>query len=203
MPDDTSKYSWPEEPQRTLIGKNISRVDGPIKVTGRAKYTYDVHPKGMLFGKVLRCPYAHAKVVSIDTSAAEAMSGVKAVQIVQGPGSEIFWAGDDIVAVAAVDEPTAADAVRAIKVEYERLPHFVNDFEQPQNVPEDTNPVSMGDLANMLSNQVPDPQIIATIQRKGISFDVPQGAVDQMKQNGVGDEIIKALQAAPKKEAQN
>ena len=54
-------------------------------------------------------------ITSIDTSAAEKMAGVKAVQIIQKPGTEIFWAGDEIVGVAAVDEPTAEDAVRAIK----------------------------------------------------------------------------------------
>src|SRR5207244_4953296 len=58
-------YKWPEPEQRSLIGKRISRVDGPVKVSGRAKYTYDVHRPGMLYGKVLRSPYAHAKVVSI------------------------------------------------------------------------------------------------------------------------------------------
>src|SRR5438105_9498280 len=106
--DEGKQYAWPAAEQRSYIGKRLSRVDGPVKVSGRAKYTYDVHRPGMLYGKVLRSPYAHAKVVSIDTSAAEKMPGVKAVHIVQDVGSEIYWAGDDVVAVAAVDEPTAA-----------------------------------------------------------------------------------------------
>src|SRR5215468_4752049 len=59
MADETNKYSWPAAEQRTLIGKRISRVDGPDKVSGRAKYTYDVHRPGMLYGKVVRCPYPH------------------------------------------------------------------------------------------------------------------------------------------------
>jgi xanthine dehydrogenase YagR molybdenum-binding subunit len=96
MPD----YSWPTEEKRILIGKRISRVDSPVKVSGQAKYTYDVKRPDMLFGKVLRCPYAHAKVVSIDTAAAEKMPGVKAIHIIQGPNANIHWAGDDIVAVA-------------------------------------------------------------------------------------------------------
>ncbi len=62
------------------------------------------------------------------------MPGVKAVEIIQKPGTEIFWAGDEIVAVAAVDEGTAEDAVRAIKVQYEVLPHFVSDAEPPKNI---------------------------------------------------------------------
>ena len=122
-----AEYKWPEEGKRSLIGKRIKRLDGPEKVTGRAKYTFDINRPGMLFGKILRSPHAHAKIVSIDTSAAEAMPGVKAVKIIQGPGTEIQWAGDEIVIVAAVDEPTAEDAVRAIKVRYEKLPHFVNE----------------------------------------------------------------------------
>ena len=120
-----AEYKWPAPAERTLIGKRISRVDGPVKVSGHAKYSYDYNPKGLLFGKVLRCPYAHARITSIDTSAAEKMPGVKAVQVVQKPGTEVLWAGDDIVAVAAVDEPTAEDAIRAIQVKYEVLPEIL------------------------------------------------------------------------------
>src|SRR5258708_14744958 len=102
--DGASQYSWPTPEERPLLGKRISRVDGPVKVSGQAKYTYDVHRPGMLYGKVLRSPYAHAKVVSVDTSAAEKMPGVKAVHVIQDAGSEIYWAGDDVVAGASVDE---------------------------------------------------------------------------------------------------
>ncbi|MEE9166928.1 MAG: xanthine dehydrogenase family protein molybdopterin-binding subunit [Candidatus Neomarinimicrobiota bacterium] len=123
MPD----YRWPEREKRRLIGKRISRVDGPAKVSGKAKYTYDVKRPGMLYGKILRCPYAHAKILSIDASKAERMPGVKAVKVIQDPGTEIFWAGDEIVGVAAVDETTADDAIRSIEVQYEVLPHLVVD----------------------------------------------------------------------------
>jgi len=122
-----AEYKWPDPDKRSLIGKRISRVDGPDKVSGKAKYNSDLNRPGMLHGKVLRSPHAHAKIVSIDTSAAERMAGVKAVHIIQKPETEIRWAGDEIVAVAAVDEPTAADAIRAIKVTYEVLPHLVID----------------------------------------------------------------------------
>jgi xanthine dehydrogenase YagR molybdenum-binding subunit len=120
-------YKWPEAEKRSYIGKRISRTDGPDKVSGRAKYTYDINRPGMLFGKVLRSKYANAKIVSIDTSAAEKMPGVKAVTLIVKPGAEVRWANAELAAVAAVDEPTAEDAVRAIKVEYERLPHLVID----------------------------------------------------------------------------
>jgi xanthine dehydrogenase YagR molybdenum-binding subunit len=122
-----AEYKWPEEGKRSHIGKRISRIDGPDKVSGRAKYTYDMNRPGMLFGKVVRSPYAHAKVVSIDTSVAEKMPGVKAVKIIQESGKEIHWAGADIVAVVAETEGQAEDAARAVKVQYEKLPHLVNE----------------------------------------------------------------------------
>src|SRR5438270_11327726 len=109
MPDDNTKYGWPAAGQRLLIGKRLSRVDGPDKVSGRAKYTYDVHRPEMLYGKVVRSPHAHAKVVSVDTAAAEKMPGVNAVHVIQGPGSEIQWAGDDGVVIASVADRTATD----------------------------------------------------------------------------------------------
>ncbi|MGH9898223.1 MAG: xanthine dehydrogenase family protein molybdopterin-binding subunit, partial [Pyrinomonadaceae bacterium] len=120
-------YKWPEADKRTLIGKRISRVDGAVKVSGKAKYSYDMNRPGMLYGKIVRCPHARAKIVSIDTSAAEKMPGVKAVRIIQDAGTEIHWLGDEVVGIAAVDEPTAEDAARAIKINYEVLPHLVID----------------------------------------------------------------------------
>ncbi|HKI06338.1 MAG TPA: xanthine dehydrogenase family protein molybdopterin-binding subunit [Thermoanaerobaculia bacterium] len=120
-------YSWPDAKDRRLIGQRISRLDGPAKVTGRAKYTYDLKPSGMLWAKVLRCPHAHARILRLDVSAAKAMPGVKAVRVIQGQGTEIQWALDDVVAVAATSEDIAEDALRAIVVEYEVLPHQVKD----------------------------------------------------------------------------
>ena len=130
-----AQYQWPEASKRKLIGKSMNRVDGPAKASGRAKYTYDIVRPNMLYGDSVKCPYAHARVKSIDTSTAEKMAGVKAVHVIHGPDDgakgEVFWAGTDIVAVAAVDEPTARDAVRAIKVEYEQLPHLVENEKEP------------------------------------------------------------------------
>ena len=62
-----------------------------------------------------------------DTSEAERLPGVEAVYVVQEPGTEIHWAGDDVVAVAAVEEQIAEDAIRRVKVEYEKLPHLVRE----------------------------------------------------------------------------
>ncbi len=125
-------YHWPEAGKRILIGKRISRLDGPIKASGRAKYTYDVNRPGMLHGKMLLSPHAHAKIVSIDTSAAEAMPGVKAVHVILEPGREVKWAGQEIIAVAAETEEQARDAARAVRVQYEKLPHLVSDVEPAQ-----------------------------------------------------------------------
>ena len=70
---------WPK--QRRLLGTKIERLDGPDKATGKAKYSYDVNRPGMLHAKMLRSPHAHAKIKSIDTSAARTAPGVKAVAV--------------------------------------------------------------------------------------------------------------------------
>jgi xanthine dehydrogenase YagR molybdenum-binding subunit len=124
-----AEYKWPDEGKRSLIGKRISRVDGPLKVSGKAKYTSDINRPGMLFGNVLRSPYAHAKIKSINIDDAKKIPGVVEVQIINDAGYEIQYAGAEIVAVAASNESAAIDAIRAIKVEYEKLPHFVNEQE--------------------------------------------------------------------------
>ena len=116
---------WPATPN--LIGKRIPRLDGLAKASGKAKYPSDVRPEGTLFGVMLYSPYAHAKVKSIDISAAEKMPGVKAVIAIAKAGTTLRYHGDDIAAVAAETEEQARDAVRAIKVEYEVLPHVATE----------------------------------------------------------------------------
>lgn len=136
-------YHWPPADKRSLIGKRISRLDGPWKSSGRAKYSYDVNRPNMLYGKMVFSPFAHAKVVSIDTSAAEAMPGVKAVEIMTEPGKEAFWAGHEIVAIAAETEEQARDASRRIQIRYEKLPHLVSD----------ANPAKAGEHTKQLAEQ--------------------------------------------------
>ena len=83
MPD----YQWPDAEHRTLIGKRISRVDSPDKVSGQARYTYDVQRPGLLFGKMLRCSLrALQNRQHRHQRGAEKMPGVKAVEIVQKAG---------------------------------------------------------------------------------------------------------------------
>src|SRR5262249_47413088 len=81
----------------------------------------------MLFGVMLFSPHAHAKVTSIDISDAEKMPGVKAVIAIAKPGATLRYHGDDIAAVAAETEEQARDAIRAIKVEYQVLPHVATE----------------------------------------------------------------------------
>jgi xanthine dehydrogenase YagR molybdenum-binding subunit len=120
-------YKWPPAEKRSLIGKRIPRIDGPAKSSGRAKYTYDMNRPGMLHAKLAYSPHAHAKVTGIDTSVAEKMPGVRAVQIIFPVGTEVRWAGQEIVAVAAETEEQARDAARAVRIQYDVLPHMVSD----------------------------------------------------------------------------
>jgi len=193
MPD----YSWPPPENRNLIGKRISRVDSPVKVSGRAKYTYDYNPSGMLYGKILRSPHAKAKIVTIDTSSAEKMPGVKAVQIAQKVGSTVQWAGDEVVGVAAVDEVTAEDAIRAIKVTYQPLPHLVSDAEPPAGAAETPGPLSVDDLEDMLDNQVRPREMAEQIQQYGITFKADDKTLEGLKSDGATDDVLAALRTAP------
>jgi xanthine dehydrogenase YagR molybdenum-binding subunit len=124
---NTPDYSWPPMEKRKVMGTSPKRLDGPVKSSGRAKYSSDLKPQGMLFGAYLISPHAHAKVTSIDTSAAEKVPGVKAVHVMAPAGTEVQYQGWEVAAVAATTEEIARDATRKIKVEYEVLPHFVKD----------------------------------------------------------------------------
>jgi xanthine dehydrogenase YagR molybdenum-binding subunit len=119
-----AKYSWPEKP--TLLGTPVKRLDGPDKVTGRARYTYDINRPGMLYGKMIRSPHAHARIVSVDLSQAEKAPGVKAVLAYKEPGAQVMYQGDPVAAIAADTEERAVDVSRLVRVRYETLPHLAN-----------------------------------------------------------------------------
>ncbi len=121
--DDVAGPGWGPNDKHALLNHRITRVDGPLKVSGAAKYTYDVRLPNMLYGRVRRCPHAHAKIKKFDSSAALRMPGVKA--IIQTPLTEFRFAGSPVAAVAATTPELAQDAARAIVVEYEVLPHVV------------------------------------------------------------------------------
>ncbi len=141
---------WDLDAKLAVVGKRISRVEGPEKVTGEAKYTLDYTPKdlpGLLYGRILRSPYPHARLERIDATKAQALPGVKAVLLFDkgegfnpgeilsvmsdGPGAEprdrvVIFAGEEVAAVAAESEAVAEDALRLIDVKYRRLPHVVD-----------------------------------------------------------------------------
>jgi len=120
------------------VGKSVPRIDGMGMVTGQTKYAFDVSFPNMLIGKMIRSPHPHAKIVSIDTSKAEALPGVRAVitakdtdKIKFGSNEYFFphttdqmaiesekvrYVGDEIGAVAAIDEETALEALKLIAV---------------------------------------------------------------------------------------
>ena len=126
------------------VGKPLQRLDGIDKVTGSARYAADIKLENMLHAKLLRSPHAHARVKHIDTSAAEKLPGVRAVaSILEVPKVIEYWfylrtekkkkqmflrdnvvrfVGDPVLAVAADDQATAAEALSLIKVDYDPLP---------------------------------------------------------------------------------
>ncbi|MGY9014112.1 MAG: xanthine dehydrogenase family protein molybdopterin-binding subunit [Rhodospirillales bacterium] len=146
-----SNYKW--------VGNNTPRPDGVDKVTGRARYGDDMILAGMLHAKILRSPHAHAKIISIDTSAAEALKGVKAVLTSEAipdhpmakppyapiindfhdisrnvmAREKVLYDGHAVAAVAATTEAIARKAVKLINVEYEALPHVLDPFEGAQS----------------------------------------------------------------------
>jgi xanthine dehydrogenase YagR molybdenum-binding subunit len=122
--DEDAGPGWGPNDKHTLLNKRTTRVDGPLKVTGAARYTYDQRLPGMLYGRILRCPHGHARVTKLDTDAASKIPGVKA--IVPAPLTEIRFAGGPVAAVAATTPEIAGDALRAIKVTYEVLRHVVH-----------------------------------------------------------------------------
>jgi xanthine dehydrogenase YagR molybdenum-binding subunit len=123
--------TWPKE--RRIIGTKVQRLDGPEKATGHAKYSYDINHPGMLHGRILRCPYAHAKLKSVDTTAAERIPGFKALHQIAKNGEEFFYVGQEILGVAADTEEHALDALRAVKVEYDVLDYLVKEEDALKN----------------------------------------------------------------------
>src|SRR5678815_4934899 len=111
-----SNFAYPPMESRKIMGKRISRVDGPEKAAGKAKYNSDVRPKDTLHAVILHCPHAHARVKSVDVSAAKAMTGVTAVELMVAEGDEIMWAMAEVLAVAATSEEIAREALGKIKV---------------------------------------------------------------------------------------
>ena len=136
-----------------VVGTRPDRPDGLDKVTGRAKYGADATAPGMLFGAIVRSPHAHARIIGIDASKAEAMNEVKAVvtraDFAEGltgedlnvlenvmAGEKALYDGHAVAAVAATTALAARDAARLVEVEYEILPHVTDvDAAMEKNAP--------------------------------------------------------------------
>ncbi|PYS70449.1 MAG: hypothetical protein DMF73_12865 [Acidobacteria bacterium] len=73
--DDVAGPGWGPNDKHALLNHRLTRVDGPLKVTGAANYTYDVRLPKMLYGRILRCPHGHARLKKFDSAAASAMPG--------------------------------------------------------------------------------------------------------------------------------
>jgi xanthine dehydrogenase YagR molybdenum-binding subunit len=126
LPDDEPiPWQWGE--QFSVLRKETPRIDGPLKATGSARYSYDIQMPGMLYGAILRSPHAHAMVGKVDLSEAQRKSGVIAALRVED--SEVRFAGQEVAALAAVSPEVAADALRHINVEYAPAP-FVIDMDK-------------------------------------------------------------------------
>jgi len=129
-----------------VVGQRRPRTDGYERLSGTAVYPSDLILPGMLYGAILRCPHAHARVTKLDTSKARAMPGVAAVLTGDDPEADVVWPydppdsskifdphcrheGEEVAAVAAETPQQAADALRAIEVSYEVLPHVSDEHE--------------------------------------------------------------------------
>jgi 4-hydroxybenzoyl-CoA reductase subunit alpha len=123
------------------IGSYVPMIDGPEKVSGRAKYTADILQPGMLAGRIYRSPYSHGEIVAVDVSEAEKLPGV--IAIVTGADCDkgfgvlpiarteyplarerVRYRGEPVAAVAAVDDATAREALRRIKFKVRELPAY-------------------------------------------------------------------------------
>jgi len=132
----------------SVIGKRVPRIDSVEKATGAAQYLADLKIPGMLYGKILRSSYPHAKILAVDTSKAERLPGVRAVVTGRDTSGirlcfvlphmankpplaedKVRFVGDEIAAVAADDEHVAEEALDLIHVEYEELPAVFDPLE--------------------------------------------------------------------------
>jgi len=143
--------SWGKPEDRKYVGTRLPRIDGYDKVTGRARYTFDINLPGMLSGAILRSPHAKARITAIDVEPAKRVPGVRSVLKLKDAGQLVLYAGDEIAALAADTPEIAEDALRAIKVTYEPLPFVVRedlarDSEAPRVLGNDRPNVEPGRL---------------------------------------------------------
>lgn len=150
------------ENKHAVVGRSLPKKDSMEKVTGRAKYTDDLKLPNMLYGKILTSHLSHARIVKIDTSRAEALPGVKTILTAKDVPDTLYGVsparydehiltrdkvchvGDEVAAVAAVDEATCWKALELIEVEYQELPAVFDPIE------------AMADGAPLILNRYPN-----------------------------------------------
>ena len=169
-----------------LIGKNYQTPDLYAKVTGQAKYAEDFRAEGMLFSRLLLSPMPHARVKRIHANAALAMPGVKAILTAddlpapadtltdngtvvkaskwgeRGLTNEPVYQGEPILAVAAVDELTAAEAIEKIHIDFEPLPFVVDPLDTLR--PGGPNPRTDGNVWTRPAGQNPGPAVVSELK---------------------------------------
>ena len=167
---------------RGTIGESIERPDGAAKVKGEFRYASDLWEEGMLPGATLRSPHAHARIVSIDTTKARALPGVRAVLTHEDlPTNELFglmksdqyplartkvrFIGDPVAIVAAQDAQAARDALKLIEVRYEPLPAITDPIAALQP---DARPIhDRGNVIDLIHLVHGDPAAVADVEVRG------------------------------------
>src|SRR6185312_3200947 len=184
VPADEPAQLPPNE-ELKQIGKRVRRIDGPMKTTGRARYTADVYLTGMLYGAMISATVPHARIRSMDLSKAKAYPGVKAVYVLQHLSDMaevkdkskelpskypiVRFAGQPIGGIAATTQAAAYEAVKLVQIDYEPLPFVTTDEEArrpdaplvprpPREPPADpaTLPMARRSRLGGLAQQAPD-----------------------------------------------
>lgn len=176
-----------------VVGRRVPKLDAPQKVTGQIAYADDLRMSGLLEGAILRSPHPHARILSIDVSAAERLPGVRAVvhagNVEQRrfgyggdnlplKGDKVRFIGDEVAAVAAVDEETAKRALELIRVDYEVLPAVFDPFE------------ALDDASPSIHDELPD-----VTGNVAMRWDFDDGDVDAAAARAAA--IVEGLYSAP------
>lgn len=124
---DNEPIPWDGKDNLKYVGKRVPRIDGHLKTTGKAKYSFDIQLPGMLYGKFLRSPYPSAMVKNIDYSKAVKYPGVKAIVMMSDDlPMQVRYAGQEILGIAAITMNHANEALKLIEIEYEELEFVVD-----------------------------------------------------------------------------
>ncbi len=123
---DGDAHPWDATTQFRVVGSDLNRVDGLLKASGRAKYSYDVTFPGLLQAVILRSPVARGTLTGLELDAARAMPGIAAVIALKSVGNKVRFVGDEIAAVAAPTLDQCRDAIEAIRASYAAEAHNVD-----------------------------------------------------------------------------